>query len=523
MSSRLSRPMVWARRYVPLEVAATAAALVGSYAVLVLSHNTLAAAFAGSISESIGFYATAAWREYQRASARSLSQTGRARRLLLVSREMAFEFGPAEVLDTLFVRSAFMYLAQGWVDNFAVAILLGKVASDVVFYGIAIVSFELRTRMLHKRNELTLQTTTPRLEVDLSVVENAYRTLAGALGETRIHYAMKCNPHPAILQKVRDLGGSFEIASATELDELIRLRVDASEVLFSNPVKPSSHIERAAKAGVRRYAFDSEAELDKLARWAPGCEVYVRLAVQSGDSDVASEGKFGVDVTRAGDLLLAARQRGLHPIGIAFHVGSQMLDSWAWDPYVEQSAQVMTRLQAEGIVLTMLNIGGGFPAFYGERIPELAEYGERIAKSLDAHLPYDIKIVAEPGRALVAAAGVMCASVIGLAERNGKRWVHLDVGAFNGMMESLETNNELRYPMTDSRASSTKALFNVTGPSCDSQDTIVYGAPLSHDLKIGDLVRIESTGAYTTSYASAFNGFDIPPTLCSDANTSSRP
>jgi ornithine decarboxylase len=115
---------------------------------------------------------------------------------------------------------------------------------------------------------------------------------------------------------------------------------------------------------------------------------------------------------------------------------------------------------------------------------------------------------------LVAESGVLVASVIGTARRFGHKWVHLDVGAFNGMMESLETHNTLRFPVRDSLDSPDRESCHLTGPSCDGQDTILYNVQLSRDLATGDRVFIGNAGSYTTSYASNFNGFCIPSTWC---------
>jgi ornithine decarboxylase len=121
--------------------------------------------------------------------------------------------------------------------------------------------------------------------------------------------------------------------------------------------------------------------------------------------------------------------------------------------------------------------------------------------------------VAEPGRALVAGAGVLATTVIGVAERAGRRWVHLDVGAFNGMMETLETRRELIFPLTwSSRGPRRLVPCAVTGPTCDSEDTMFFDVPLPDDLRVGDRLYIGSAGAYTTAYASRFNGFDVPRT-----------
>ena len=354
---------------------------------------------------------------------------------------------------------------------------------------------------------------TPELVIDLDVVAASYRAIVAALPGVTVHYAMKCNPHPAVLARLRRLGSRFEIASAPELDALLDLGVDPVEVLYSNPVKPTSHIARAYAAGVRLFAFDSVDEVTKLADAAPGALAIVRLAAHHAHSDVPSEGKFGVDAESAVALLLAARDLGLCPYGVAFHVGSQMLSPHAWrTPLVEVGA-MMRRLAGENVYLRMVDLGGGFPARYATQPLPLRDYAAVIDEGLAA-LPYPVDVAIEPGRAVVAEAGTLTATVIGTAVRSGQRWAHLDVGAFNGLMESLETNNRLRFPVSDSRHNPVRAGFHLTGPTCDSQDTILFDVELSADLATGDRVYIGSTGAYTTVYASTFNGFGPPSVRC---------
>jgi ornithine decarboxylase len=355
---------------------------------------------------------------------------------------------------------------------------------------------------------------TPYLLLDLDAVEGAYHALTHALPGVAIRYAVKCNPDPRVLRRLHATGSGFEIASAPELRTLTGLGARADDVIFSSPVKPWTHIREAAMAGVWRFAFDSAAELDKLATHAPGAAVYVRLAAPRLGSTVPSEGKFGVDPTHAIRLLRTAGTLGLQPYGIAFHVGSQMTQPHAWEAAIRQSAAVLRKLQTHGITLRMLDVGGGFPARYADPIPDLAEYGAGIRHAAQRHLPYSIELVAEPGRALVAEAGVLVATVIGTAERAGSSWLHLDVGAFNGMMETLLTQNRLVYPLGDSRDSEDRRAYHLTGPTCDSQDTMFFNVALSDGLVPGDQVYIYTAGAYTTCYASAFNSFGAPTTYC---------
>jgi len=347
--------------------------------------------------------------------------------------------------------------------------------------------------------------------MDLDAVADAYQEITSALTGVAVHYAVKCNPYPPLLARLAALGSGFEIASAPELDRLVAVGVDPRRVLFSNPVKMPRHIAAAHAAGVYQYSFDSAEELAKLAQAAPGASVVVRLAANEVPSDVPSEGKFGVDAESATTLLLAARDHGLHPQGVAFHVGSQMMSPQAWRAPLETVATVMDKLLASGVRLDVVNVGGGFPARYATAPPPLAAYGAVIAAGL-GDLPYPVRAVAEPGRALVAEAGTLVTTVVGTATRAGQRWIHLDAGAFNGLMESLETGNQLRFPVRDSRDGAQRELCHLTGPSCDSQDTIMFDVELSAGLRTGDRVYIDSAGAYTTVYASGFNGFDIPRT-----------
>jgi ornithine decarboxylase len=329
---------------------------------------------------------------------------------------------------------------------------------------------------------------------------------------------MKCNPDEQVLRRLHGVGGRFEIASVAELRALVEVGVDPAELLYSNPVKPAAHVAEAWRAGVRRFAFDGEPELAKLAAHAPGAAVYARLRTALGGNTVLSEGKFGVAGPRAAALLRAARAAGLRPHGLAFHVGSQMLSPAAWDAALRQAGTVLRELAADGIRLDLLDLGGGFPARYADaQPPPLASFADVIDAGIADHLPYrPATLAVEPGRALVAEAGVMVATVIGLAERAGRRWVHLDVGAFNGFIEALESGNRLRFPVTDSRGSARRSPAHLTGPTCDSQDTIMFDVPLSDDLAIEDRVFLGTAGAYTTSYASDFNGFAVPRTYASD-------
>jgi ornithine decarboxylase len=356
---------------------------------------------------------------------------------------------------------------------------------------------------------------TPFLACDPSVLADQHGRLAAALPSVAIHYAVKCNPAPAVLSVLAGSGCHFEVASIRELEMVEATGTPPSEVLFSNPVKPSSAIAAAHDRGLHRFAFDSESEVRKLAEHAPGSSVYVRLAVDDSNSLFPLSRKFGAEPEEAHRLLLLAGSLGLVPYGVTFHVGSQCTDAGAWGRAIGRCGALMTGLVEDGVTLEMVDIGGGFPVRYSaaERVPSLGSIARRVTAAL-ASLPYAPRVVvAEPGRFLAAASGVMVASVIGLATRADGLWAYLDVGGYNGLMEAVQTGGRWQFPLSTGRsrtAGCEDVPFTVTGPTCDASDTMFYGVPLPADLAVGDRIHITMAGAYSLSYASSFNGFPPP-------------
>jgi ornithine decarboxylase len=356
---------------------------------------------------------------------------------------------------------------------------------------------------------------TPYLVTDLDAVASRYTRFAEALPGVATFYAMKCNSTPEIVRTLHRLGAGFEVASMGELRALQLIGVDPADALYSNPIKPPAHVAAAHAAGLWRFGFDSAGELRKIAEHAPGSAVYLRLRVDDSTSVFPLSRKFGAELTGARDLLLAARRLGLRPYGITFHVGSQCANPNSWRQAIAAAGTLMRQLAAEGVVLSMLNLGGGFPARYVADVPSIGEIARVVTAALDDLLPYRPQVIAaEPGRHLVAEAAVMATTVLGREVRAGENWLYVDVGAYNGLMETQQTVNGWRYPLWTSlpdHGEVPHVPFTVTGPSCDSSDTMFYGVSLPDSLDVGDRLYIGSAGAYTLSYASAFNGF-APPT-----------
>jgi ornithine decarboxylase len=237
-----------------------------------------------------------------------------------------------------------------------------------------------------------------------------------AFPNVRPFFATKCNTDPGVLRVLHTAGARFEVASVDEVGILRSLGVRGQDLLFSNPVRAREQTRGAARAGVYRFSVDSLDELERVAEEAPGSCVYARLSTGDRASLVPSEGKFGVDVPGAIELLVRARTLGLVPYGITFHIGSQSLTPAALTGPLEDVHTVLARLVSHGIRLQMVDIGGGFPAVYDEPVPSLAAFGRAAAAGI-AQLPYPVEVFAEPGRCLVAEAGTFRCRVIGVARR----------------------------------------------------------------------------------------------------------
>lgn len=353
---------------------------------------------------------------------------------------------------------------------------------------------------------------TPCLVVDLDVVAANYRKLRQAMPDAAIYYAVKANPAREILDLLVGLGASFDTASLNEIDMVLAAGADAARISFGNTIKKRSDIAGAYARGVRLYAFDSRAELEKIAEAAPGSRVFCRILTSGEGAEWPLSRKFGCAPEMARELLRDAGQLGVVPWGISFHVGSQQCDPHQWDAAVGEAAALFRALEEDGVELGMLNIGGGFPARYRKDIPTLCRYGACIRRSIARHFGNRLPdVIVEPGRQMVGNAGIIQTEVVLIAKKSAndnRRWVFLDIGKFGGLAET--EGEAIQYPIKSARRGRAERVI-LAGPTCDSADVLYEKADyrLPVDLSIGDRLQIRATGAYTSTYASvAFNGFE---------------
>ncbi|MFQ3573983.1 MAG: type III PLP-dependent enzyme [Thermodesulfovibrionales bacterium] len=348
----------------------------------------------------------------------------------------------------------------------------------------------------------------PYLLLNRDVVINKIKQIGTGISGSKVFYAVKANPDIEILRFLADMDIGFEIASEGELELLKSLSVSADRIITSNPVKTFKFLVSARDYGIRYYAFDSYPEVDKLARYVPNCLVYVRLSVPNEGSEWPLSKKFGVEIDDAISLLVYAQKMGLCPVGVTFHVGSQCNNAYNWHSAIEKTRELWDLARQKGIELKMINIGGGYPIRYTRDVIDIPTIEKRIAQSIRQKFPDGVDVFIEPGRAVVGDAGVFVTTVIGKALRGDENWLYIDVGVFNGLMESI---GGIKYSYVVGSRNPTKK-WTIAGPSCDSFDVIDRDVELPEP-EVGNRMLILSSGAYTISYASEFNGFSIPKTI----------
>lgn len=342
----------------------------------------------------------------------------------------------------------------------------------------------------------------PLLVLSLDQIEKNYCFLKKHMPRVQLYYAIKANPHPRILETLRDLGSCFDVASDGEIRTLTGMGIDGDRLIYANPIKTSEGLRACCEKGVHKMTFDSESEIEKMAKGCPGATVLLRIRIDNSSAHVDLNKKFGVGSERAVELLQAAKAAGLDAAGVCFHVGSQTITS---DPYLaglELAREIFEEAAAAGMKLRILDIGGGFP------IPEpkvrfnLKEMLKQINARLDEDFA-DVEVWSEPGRFMCGTAVNLITSVIGVTERGGQPWYFLDDGLYGTFSGVIFDQWDFKL-ISFKEGEQVEATF--AGPSCDSLD-IMFRGKLTVRQNVGDLILVPSCGAYTSASATTFNGF----------------
>lgn len=369
-----------------------------------------------------------------------------------------------------------------------------------------------------KAKKLVAQHDSPLMVISKSRIRQNYHSIKKGIPRAEIHYAMKANPHKGILNILREEGSDFDVASYNEIKMLLDIEVDSTNMIYANPVKSIPDIVRAYNVGVEKFVFDNDAELQKMARYAPESDVLLRLAANGNDAYYKLSTKFGAQPKDAIRLLKKAKKLGLDPVGVCFNVGCQVTRSDGYIQAIQSAMKVFKEAKKNGIELSVLDIGGGFPVRYGHKKTDMGngfdakQIISEVNAAIEQHVPQHIKIIAEPGRFIIGDAAVLITRVIGLSKRKGVIWYYLDDGYYHSYSDLHASNWRFDFiPQSKGR----KIRSVLAGPTCDSFDVIAKSIWLP-ELELGELIMSPNMGAYTSGMSSFFNGFPPAKTIFID-------
>ena len=360
-----------------------------------------------------------------------------------------------------------------------------------------------------KKNSANLET--PVLLLDPEIIKLQFKKLSSEFPEAQIFYALKANPDENVIATLANTACGFELASKEELKLLEPFDVSANRIAFGNTIKKAQDIQYFYASGVRLFASDSEEDICTLAKLAPASKVYIRLLAEPSDTaDWPLDRKFGCYKDYAIKLLILAKDLGLIPYGISFHVGSQQNNPDAWESAIKNAGKIFADCAEIGIELKLLNIGGGFPVAYLKAVPDIKNFAKTIQHAIRQYFKKTPILMMEPGRYLVAEAGILVTETMLVTRKHEaeSRWVYLDVGVFGGLTEAAA--EATKYPIFCDKTADSDSEVILAGPTCDGRDILYehYRYELPDTLALGDRLYLLNAGAYTVSCGSvAYNGF----------------
>lgn len=378
--------------------------------------------------------------------------------------------------------------------------------------------------------EMAAKHGTPLFLVDHEKIRQNYREFTEKLPDVQVYFAIKSNSHPEILKTMYDIGSSFDIASIQEFRMVTKNIKHMSEkekadfvwerMIYANTIKPAPDLAKLSKMKMM-VAFDNIEELKKIKKFAPNFGLILRLRVPNTGSMVELSSKFGTDPGEAVDLMAEAVNMGLEMGGISFHVGSQCTN---FENYIQALNLVSSvfkeaRLrgldigfnQPDGNKIKILDIGGGFPVRYTSEVKSFTFLARKLNSEIKRLFGNDnVKVIAEPGRFMVATACALVTKIIGKSVRDEKVCYYLDDGVYHTF--SGQVYDHQRYPLNAFRDGE-KKIVSTFGPTCDAYDTISLIDELPEDLGLDDFLYAENIGAYTFASATYFNGFRPPKVM----------
>ncbi|HSV30887.1 MAG TPA: type III PLP-dependent enzyme [Atribacteraceae bacterium] len=351
---------------------------------------------------------------------------------------------------------------------------------------------------------------TPLFIISREKLATNHRALQEHLPGVELFYAIKANPHPAIIQQLYEAGTSFDVASKNEIDLALRCGVPPERMIFANTIKRKKSLRYARQVGIDLITYDNANEVSKMASEFPGVRVVLRLKTSSEGSRIDLSYKFGAEPEEAMDLLRLAAGAGLKPVGISFHVGSPCHNPQNYLHSLDLVRKVIRDADRAGISLHLVDIGGGFPLHITkaeDSEASLEMLAETVGPVLQEMRAEGLRIIAEPGRVLVGSACLLVTKVIGKAVRSGRIWYYLDDGIYGTFSAILF--DKARFHFVSLRESPAMQPCVLAGPTCDSLDVIAEDVFLP-PLELDDQLFVPDIGAYSWASSTTFNGFDKP-------------
>ena len=354
---------------------------------------------------------------------------------------------------------------------------------------------------------------TPCYVYSRATIERHWKAFNDALQSSPhlVCYAVKANSNLAVLNLLARLGSGFDIVSVGELERVLRAGGEPGKIVFSGVGKKRDEITRALQAGIRCFNVESTAELDVINEIATALDCIAPVSLRvNPDVDARThpyistglkENKFGIAID---DALAAYRQAqalpALEVVGIDCHIGSQLTEVSPFVDALDRVLRLVDILEAEGIVLKHLDLGGGLGICYkDEQPPQPAELAAALLARLQGR---KLEILIEPGRAIVGNAGVLITEVLYLKHTALHNFAIVDA-AMNDLMRpalySAWQNIVPLVPRTDIEAK----VYDVVGPVCETGDFLGKARKLA--LRQGDYLAVRSAGAYGFSMSSNYN------------------
>ncbi len=364
---------------------------------------------------------------------------------------------------------------------------------------------------------------TPFYCYSTATLRRHYEVFARALEPVgaRICFAIKANSNVAVIRTLAELGSGGDVVSIGEMRRALAAGIKAGDIVFSGVGKTGPEIAEALEAGVGQFNVESDSELsliDELAR-ARGVRAPVALRVNP-DVDAKThekistgrkQDKFGIDIDRAPALYAeAAGMAGIEPVGIAVHIGSQLTSLEPFRAAFLRVAELIRELRADGLSVTRLDLGGGLGVPYiDENPPHPDDYGRMVAETVG---DLDVELTVEPGRLLVANAGILVTRVVRTKPTDTRKFVIVDAAMNDLIRPTLYDAVHRVTPIRQPPEGSNLEPAEIVGPVCETGDVLAAGAALP-PCGDGDLLAVESAGAYGAVMASTYNTRPLVPEI----------